>query len=177
MEEFKFTGDWNPKVTLKELTKLGHENMFSPNAIMQWIRDVYEDHKSNKVQFRIDPAENSNQFPEEIQINAINYIIKNEHEIYSQIYDQLLNTIYPHYSQLYDEDIQEYAPLKTIDDMPKVLGLTDIRIELVGSDEIAWSIYNFEWKGEEEHGLSMLFEGSKFMKHDSAGNMWIDDLL
>ncbi|MFM2393939.1 MAG: hypothetical protein RLZZ546_1921 [Bacteroidota bacterium] len=177
MEEFKFTGNWNPKVTLNELTKLGHEDMFSPNAIMQWIRDIYEDHKSNKVQFRIYPAMNSNQYPEEIQINAINYIINNEQIIYSQIYDNLINIIYPHYSASYEEDIQEYAPLKSIDDMPKVLGLTDISIEVIGSDEIAWSIYKFEWKGDEEHGLSMLFEGSKFIKHDSAGDMWIDELI
>jgi len=103
--------------------------------------------------------------------------LNNEQKIYHEIYTNLKETIYPYYSELIEDNIQEYAPLNKIEDLPNVLGLVQIQVNLMSKNEMAWSTYMFEWKGEEEHGLSMLFEGSKFLKHDGAGDMWYDGVI
>ncbi len=177
MKEYKFKKNWMPKLKLEVLTKLGSKEMFSPNGYQRWIRDLYEDHKANKVQIRIEDAKNENDIPEKSQLNAINYILNNEQNIYQEIYKTLTEIIYPYYSDLLEEDIQEYAPLNKIKDMPKVLGLVQIQVNLMSENEMAWSTYMFEWKGEEEHGLSILFEGAKYLKHDGAGDMWYDGVI
>lgn len=177
MTKFEFNKSWIPKLELKVLTRLGDEAMFSPKAYQQWIRDLYHDHKSNKVQFRIEAARNNNDIPEISQIKAIEFILNNEEEIYKNIYQNLIDVVYPYYSELFEEDIQEYAPLNDIEKLPKVLGLIQITVNIMNRNQIAWTTYMFEWKGEEEHGLSMLFEGSKFLKHSGAGDMWFDEIV
>lgn len=177
MIEFKFEKSWHPKIKLNTLTNLGSSEMFNPDGYQKWIRDLYKDHQNNIVQFRIEDAQNDNDIPEESQLNAINYIINNEQEIYQNIYKCLVGIIYPYYSDLFEENIQEFAPLEKIEDLPNVLGLVQIQINLMSKNGMAWSTYMFEWKGEKEHGLSILFEGAKYLKHDGAGDMWYDGLI
>ena len=95
MTEFKFEKSWHPKIKLNTLTNLGSSEMFNPNGYQKWIRDLYKDHQNNIVQFRIEDAQNHNDIPEESQLNAINYILNNEQEIYQNIYKCLVEVIYP----------------------------------------------------------------------------------
>jgi len=177
MIQYEFERNWNPKIHVTTLSKLGSSDMFKADHRLNWIRTLYEDHQLNKVQFRIEAAKNENDVPEKSQLNAINYILNNEKKIYQSIYENLIQVVYPYYSELYEEDLQEYAPLSKIDNLPKVLGLVEITVNLMNQNDTAWCTYMFQWKGEEEHGLSMLFEGSKFLKHSGAGDMWFNEIV
>lgn len=177
MKSFNFNKSWLPKINLETLTKLGNEKIFNPKSHLEWIRTLYDDHKNQKIQLRIEAARNENDIPEEYQINAIEYILNNEKEIYQQIYENLKNKIYPYYSELLEEELEKDFPIDNLEMMPDVLGLIEIQVTLMHRNNMAWCTYIFEWQGEQEHGLSMLFEGSKFLKHDSAGDMWFSGIV
>ena len=177
MNKFEFNGNWTPKINLEILTKLGSDYMFNPTHHLKWIRNLHADHKNKIIQFRIDAARNDNDIPEPDQLNAIDFILNNESKIYHQIFTNLKTIIYPFYSDLFGEDLQLEFPLDKIDALPEVLGLIEIQVHQISKNNVAWCTYMFKWKGEQEHGLSMLFEGDHFLKHAPAGDMWFEDLL
>ena len=85
--------------------------------------------------------------------------------------------VYPYYGELVGENYQEHNPLNTVQDLENCLAINEIMVDFIGKENIAWVTYIFESNVDPEHGLSMLFQGSKFMKHDSAYDMMYQDLL
>lgn len=177
MKEFSFTGNWSPKVQVSVLSQLGNELMFRPNHHLKWIRELYQNHQNNLIQCHIHAAKNENDVPETYQLEAINFLLNNEDLIIESIYDNLKSIVYPYYNELFDVNLETDIPLEDSKDLKASLGLIDVEMNLAETNGLGWTTYNFEWKGEDEHGLSMLFCGAKFLKHEPAGNMWFGGLV
>lgn len=177
MKKYNFDGNWNTKIKLPLISKLSSPEIFNPTSHLFWIRTKYEELQNSLVEVKFFDKKNENEYPEENQISAIEYILNNEDEIYNSIYEVVRDIIYPYFEELSGENLHQYYPLKKIEDLPSVLGIRDIGIEYYIDKKIGWTTFNFSFMGDQEHGLSLLFEGKKFLKHDSVYEMVYDGLI
>lgn len=177
MTQFEFKGNWKTKLNLPLLSTLRHSKFYKRDSHLEWIRNKANSLDNQLVDLNIRDAPNKNENPELIQINAINHIVKNEEDILNNIYQVMKEQIYPYYGELVGEDYQEQDPLNKVQDLENCLAINEIMIDFIGKEDIAWVTYIFESNVDPEHGLSMLFQGSKFLKHDSAYDMMYQELL
>lgn len=177
MREFEFKGKWKTKVNLPILSVLRHSKFYKRDSHLEWIRDKANSLDNQLVDLNIRDAPNKNEHPELIQLDAINHILQNENDILNEIFRVMKEIVYPYYGDLVGEDYQEQDPLKEVNDLKDCLAINEIMVDFIGKENIAWVTYIFESNVDPEHGLSMLFQGSKFLKHDSAYDMMYQDLL
>lgn len=177
MKTFEFDGQWKTKIELPLFSKLRDPFFINPTSHHESVRDQASALRQNIVDLKIADAPNKNEYPEEIQLTAINYLINNEHEIYAEVFRVTKEIVYPHYSELCGENFSEHAPLNSTEDLPIALGINEIYIDFIGKNDIAWITFGFGANVDPEHGLSMLFERDQFLKHESQYDMNYKDLL
>lgn len=85
--------------------------------------------------------------------------------------------IYPYYEEIVGWNFRDEYPLDSIADLKYCIGINDILIDYIEGKEIAWTTYTFESILDNEHGLSLLFEGTKFLKHASANGIDYESIL
>ena len=177
MKSFEFKGAWKTQLKLPSFAQLRDSEFYDINSNQDWIKEKAEALENNLVDVKFNDAPNNNELPELIQINAVNFILNNEHEILDEIFNVMKNIIYPYFNKIAGWNFQEEYPLNSKDDLKYCLGINEIMIDFIGSDKIAWTTYIFESILDSEHGLSILFEGKRFIKHDSAYDMNYKSLL
>lgn len=169
MIEYSFKGNWKDELELNYFTRLD-SNKFNSSP-----KDLL---KSGKVPFLIWDERTMNPDPLEEQINALNFILKNEEKVYKSLFNSLKEVIIPDAKKYYDlenedeEIIQNWFPkINSIDDMKEIVGIYEIQIEMQHKNGIAWTSFLFDFSADQEHGLKMTFEGDNFLNFsDSDGN-------
>lgn len=177
MTEFKFEGHWKTKIKLPMISELRHSKFYKRDSHLEWIRNKANSLDNQLVDLNIRDAPNKNEYPERLQIDAINHLIQNEKEILQEIFRIMKEEVYPYYGELVGEDYQEHEPLNEVKDLNGCLAINEIMVDFIGQENLAWVTFIFESNVDPEHGLSMLFQGSKFLKHDSAYDMMYQELL
>ena len=177
MAQYEFTGEWKSQFYLPYFSTLCHSKFYEKNSHLDWIRMKARSLERNLVDIDIRDAPNMNEYPETNQVNAINHILENEEEILTEIYHVMKEEVYPYYSKLVGVNYQDHDPLNEVKNLKNCLAINEIVIDFIGKNGMAWVTYNFKSNVDPEHGLSMLFEGSKFLKYDSAYEMMYQDLL
>ena len=177
MKEFEFKGEWKTQINLPLFSALSHSKFYNRDSQVAWIIDKTNSLDNQLVDLTIQDAPNKNEYPEAIQIEAINHILNNEKEILAEIFRVMKEIIYPYYGGLVGADFEEHNPLNEIQDLENCLAISEIMVDFIGKENLAWVTYIFKSNVDHEHGLSMLFQGSTFLKHDSAYDMMYQELL
>lgn len=173
MNKFEFNGDWKIKIDSKWFCNLRSELFFPRNSGLHWKQEVYNSLSNGKIIVEINDERNDNIEPEIQQINTINYIIENEELIYKNVFNAFKNKVVEDYKsyEYYPIEEQTFHLIQSIDQLPNHLGLIDVTITLCYESDYAFYILNFEFDGDWEHGLSMIFNRNQFLSYGETGSV------
>ncbi len=179
MKSFEFKGDWETSIDSDYFCELKSEIFFRLDSGIESKRINYHLLRNKKIVLIISDERNDNIEPEQEQLNTINYILNNEKGIYHKAFESFKNKIveefksYPYFSF---ED-QTFHLIERIEQLPNHLGIYDITISNFYVDDYALFTLNFEFDGDFEHGLCMVFNKDKFLRHDEIGSLSYEGLV
>lgn len=179
MKEFSFNGDWRTTIESNWLCKLRSDKFYKPDSHLEWRRNLYKTLHSGKVVLHITDEINENIEPEKEQSNTINYILNNEEKIFNKIYEVFKNNVIKYFLSYehYPMEDQTFHLIKSIEELPNHLGLNEISISNCYKDGYALYVLNFEFDGDDEHGLCMVFQKDEFLRHDEIGGLSFEGLI
>jgi len=179
MKKFEFKGDWETLIDSEYFCQLKSEIFFRLDSGIESRRINYHLLRSKKITLIISDERNDNIEPEQEQLNTINYILNNEKEIYNKVFESFKNKIveaFKSYPYFPFED-QTFHLIERIEQLPNHLGINDITITNFYDGNYALFTINFEFDGDFEHGLSMVFNRDKFLRHDEIGSISYEGLV
>jgi len=151
MNEFKFNGDWEFSLKLNEFSKLKAAS-----------KTQYEG--SDLTQFKIIDYRSYDPDPLAQQIAAINFIINNEAAFIESILLASHN-INAHYIERSGEDDWIPKPLN-VESLGQLLSIGTISILTEHKDNVAYIQMDCGYKGDEEHGLTIVMHKHRLIGHD-----------
>ncbi len=167
MRKFEFTGDWTTVIELDQLSHLDYDGWGiknEPNSLVELVIDE---------RINVDP------YPTPEQIATIEFVMNNQAAIYQSIFKALKEVVYPHWETIdnnyWDDD--DVPSLETIEDTRSFLGLTGISLKPLVIERLALTTYHFDCHFDNEHGLSMVFHGDKFLGYGEAYNVDYEKFL
>lgn len=153
MNEYSFTGDWEFKMRLEELSDL-----FTFDLIDSPKR------KREQVDIKILDVKDDNPVPESQQIETINYLINNQEKIVNGIFITLQEKIIPHYKSVHGDDSDIFTPINSKNDLSNYLGISSITIFNRFKNDIAYVMLYFNsFRCDLEHGLNLIFHRDRFI--------------
>lgn len=179
MKKFEFKGDWETSIESDYFWQLNSEFFFRLDSGIESRRIKYQLLQNRKIKLIICDERNDNIDPEPEQLNTINYILNNEEEIYNKVFESFKNKIvedfisYPFLLL----DGQTFHLIERIEQLPNHLGINDITITNFYDADYALFTINFEFDGNYENGLSMVFNRDKFLIHDEKSMLSYQGLV
>lgn len=114
--------------------------------------------EGDKIKIRIESYDNT-ELPNENQIKAFEFVVKNESEILDGIWEYYQNLVLPIYQSATDIEKDEIANNKL--ELSKVFGVKAIEITPFDSYNSIYFLIEFDFKYDCEHGLYLLFKNNK----------------
>lgn len=179
MKKFEFKGDWETSFDSDFFWQLKSEKFFRLDSGIESARINYQLLQNRKITLIICDERNDNIGPEPEQLNTINYILNNEEEIYNKVFESFKNKIveeaisYPFLLL----DGQTFHLIERIEQLPNHLGINDITITNFYDADYALFTINFEFDGNYQNGLSMVFNREKFLRHDEKNMLSYQGLV
>jgi hypothetical protein len=179
MKKFEFKGDWETSIDSDYFSLLKSEIFFRSDSGIESRRINYHLLRSKKIALIICDEKNDNIEPEPQQINTINYILNHEEEIYNKVFESFKNKIVNVFksSPYFPSEDQTFHLIERIEQLPNHLGINDITITNFYDNDYALFTINFEFDGDFEHGLCMVFNRDIFLKHDEIGSLSFEGLV
>lgn len=172
MNRFKFKGDYQDSIESKFFYKLSSDKFFKFESLKQHQKELI----NGRIKLHITDERTVEYDPAVEQLTAINYFLENEEEIYNQVYKLVKEKILPkeqtHYNtDDYDEEeLNWWFPnLNSVEGLKEVIGFRTLRIDILYRNKIALTYLDFEFSADEEHGLTIVFEGNKFLDYGPFG--------
>lgn len=144
-DAFVFNGDWYTEITLRDFAKWNHPDL---------VRYDFDKEKANFT-LTIYDEHNSNPDPEGFQMNAIDFLQKNQGEIIKSLYPFIKEKVYPFYQEfiLYEDYPEAYPALNSPADLYNLLAINEVIIHKLHKGEHAYYILGFNCTIDYEHGL------------------------
>lgn len=158
--KYDFDGNWKFEKEFKILSEFNYRCFHSPRPIPR------------KILIEIEDEIDYNPDPEPAQIKALEFILRNEEQLYGKIFKVLKDIVVPEMIANPDYELEDYdiPELQNIDDAKKFIGLTCIVIDVYYSCGKALTCFYFDFYLEEEHGLCMIFRESEFLGYCGIGD-------
>lgn len=166
MDHYRFNGDWKFDLKLKKLSQLHSEEW-------PWYNNLKihrEKLIAGYIPFNIFPKRNYNPDPSIEQINTITYIIENEVSLKKKLFLILTKEVNFFYSKI-NKNTDWLPQLNSIDDLGKLVIIYEISILTESKDGYAYYQLDFNYKGDEEHGLALVLHKEKLIEYSGIGDM------
>lgn len=163
---FEFNGDWKFDLELEELSKLHSDNWFSSE------KQIAHKTKLNNglVPFQIIDTRNYEPDPTYGQIQTIDFIINNQHQILESLYQEIKNQINPWYAEACGE--YDWIPkLESKLDLGLHLGIHNIQVLPDEKEHLCYYRIDAEYIGDQEHGLALVLHENEVIGHSGLGSM------
>ena len=167
MKNFTFDGNWGGFLKLEKLSRFNRDDFFDLPHLKNKLNQGLVSYKIQD-EFNLDPN------PSSIQVAAIDYILNNEDKIITTIFETLRDIVSP---WELNKSGWELPELNTEADLINVIGTVGIKIDSIGRNEVAWTLFYFEYYGDPEHGLCICLERNKFMAFSSYVDYDHDEIL
>ena len=163
--KYEFKGNWEDELYLPQLASLIDDSFLNSRNYekgqIQRIKDGF-------IRFKIIKHKNSILGPFPCQLKVIQYIFDNEDVIFNTLYLYVKDVLYAQPEKFIGiEDVTDYwfPKLDVEKDLSKTLAILSIEIFWHAPDSISWTVINFLFSAEEEHGLSLLIERDKVLAY------------
>ena len=180
MKTFEFKGEFQDLIESQFFCALNSDKFFKYES----LKTHQEELQSGNVKLHITDERIIDYDPAIEQINAINHFLNNEEIIYQQVYKVVKEKILPNEKSYYSQDDYNaeeldwwFPELKSIEDLQQVLGFRTLRIDILYRKQIALTYFDFEFSADEEHGLTLVFEGNKFLDYGPFGGFDPQNML
>lgn len=179
MSNFNFVGDWEILVNLPVLSQLNSSKFFPHDSRLEWKSTKSKNLANRLVEVKINDLRNEDPDPTPEQLEAMGFIIDNEKHMYQVVYDAFKNVAIPDFLSYQHFPLEDntFHKIASIEELPQHLGIDSINITTFATGKYAFSIFNFAFSGDHEHGLCMVFDGDKFLRHDEIGSLTFEGLV
>jgi hypothetical protein len=165
-DTYHFGGDWRFNLRLPEFSKIHSEYWFG-NGRGNKLLDILE---NGYVPFGIIDERTYDPEPTEPQSNAIHYLIENESSLVESIFKMFKDHINKQYVEWCGED--EWIPeLNTYQDLGNLLRIYGIMILPENKDQVSYIQLDFEYRGDEEHGIAVIIHKDRLIGFSGIGDM------
>jgi hypothetical protein len=162
MKEYIFKGDWSFDIYLPEFSKL--------HSIKWFASENKTKLENGFVPFRICDERTYETDPTSQQIRAIEYLLKNEKQIITSLFQAFKHEINKFYVDVWRED--DWIPeLNTVEDLGKLIGIYNIIVLTNHKDNISYIEIDFAYLGDEEHGLAVVIHMERLVGYSGIGDM------
>lgn len=166
IDKYEFDGDWEFNLKLPSLSKIQSDYWFRHhrnNDFQNLLNEGY-------VPFSIWGERTYDPDPTESQTNAIKYLIKNEKEVVKSLFKIFVEEINPKHVEWCGED--DWIPkLESENDLGRLVKINSIGIIATEKENQSFVQINFEYKGDEEHGLAMILHKQSLIGFSGIGDM------
>jgi len=169
MSNFEFIGDWSFNAPLNTLSKIDSD---------YWHFNVkHTEHTEllakGLVPLTIVDKRDYNPEPLTEQIQAVDFIFSNEAKLTNAITEHFIKNINPFYVEACGEN--NWVPAKlNASNLGELLRITSIRVTAESKSDTAYSIFEFEYKGDEEHGIAVVLDKIRLVGFDGIGDLGFD---
>jgi hypothetical protein len=167
LDAYRFSGDWSFDLLLPQMAKLHygiggkyHERMitFFTNLEQGYMPVTIQDERN----YEPDPTQ--------AQEATIQYIIVKEQEVVEALFKAFQEVINPYYVEACGEDY--WIPeMRQASDLKKLIGFSSIIILAEYKEGMAYYEVRCEYKGDEEHGLSVVMYKDQLIGYSGMGDM------
>ncbi|PHN00567.1 DUF6985 domain-containing protein [Flavilitoribacter nigricans] len=165
-ETYQFDGDWEFNLRLPEFSKIHSDYWFRNrrrNELLQILENGY-------VPFQIFDERTYEPEPTEPQKNSIHYLIENENSLVESIFRIFKDQINKQYVEWCGED--DWIPeLNTYEDLGKLARINSIQVLSKNKSHISYMRIDFEYKGDEEHGIAIILHKDQLIGFSGIGDM------
>lgn len=161
---YQFNGDWEFNLKLPQFSKIYSDYWFRyKNNTLDLLKNGY-------VPFQIVDERSYDPEPTEAQKKAINYLIKHECSLVESIFNIFINDINQQYVEWYGES--DWIPtLDTYKDFGKLVKINSIQILSDNKNQISYTRIDFEFLGDEEHGIAIILHKDQLIGFSGIGDM------
>lgn len=169
MSNFEFIGDWSFNAQLDTLSKID-SNYWQFN-------EKWKEHTAllSKGLVPLTIVDKRDYDPEPLpeQILALNFLLSNESKLLDKITKCFIEKINPFYVDACGED--GWIPLSlNKSNIGELLRITSIRVTKESKNGVAYTIFGFEYRGDEEHGIAVVLNESRFVGFSSLDDLGFD---
>lgn len=166
MDKYQFKGDWAFNLRLPGFSKIYSDYWFK-NRRKNDLLDVLE---RGYVPFKIIDERTYEPEPTESQNNTIDYLIENEHSLVESIFEVFKGQINKQHVEWCGEE--EWIPeLDTVRDFGKLARIDNIQILTDNKDQFSYLRIDFEYLGDEEHGIAIILHKDQLVGFSGIGDM------
>lgn len=163
---YQFDGDWEFNLRLPKLSQIYDEIWFG-KGIRTPLLDTLE---QGYVPFQIFDERTYDPDPTDAQNNAIHYLVKNENVLLQSLFSIFKNQINPKFVEWCGED--EWIPeLHSHHDFGKLARINNIQVLTHHKSNVAYLRIDFEYKGDEEHGIAIVLHQDQLIGFAGIGDM------
>lgn len=164
MIEFTFDSLNTTTIELTQLTQKETPNVFGSRTELNRKKGLAD------VAFFNAAGLDYTQEPAVEQLNAINYIKENQQELINILYNYTKNVLYPEHMKLIDIDEISFPIVHGPHELYKTLGIRTIYVFPQSKEDIAYVMIDFEFTGDFEHGVHIVFHKSRILGWESDLN-------
>lgn len=152
---FQFTGDWEFAYELKAFEGF--------QSRLDYYRPKQSEIKNENVIFLIHEIENLDPDPAIEQLNSINYIIENQYEIRTLLFEGLTKN-YLKFKEKYDDGSDDFPELNSFEDFKKGFKILNIHILIPSKNNFSYVGFELGSNWDEEHGIGFLLNKDEIIK-------------
>ena len=167
MDKFVFNGDWKFEIDLPILSKINGKHWYGSNPNHPTNQRLL----SGKVLIEIVDRRDDDPDPEQVQLNAIEYIRSNEKALVESLIDHLNRVVNPAYHG-YCGDEELLKNVSNIEDLGQAIRMSEIQILNSEKDDLAYFAFMMEYIGDYEHGLVLTYYKDRLLGF--AGSCEVD---
>ena len=171
MSNFEFIGDWSFNAQLDTLSKIDSD---------YWhFNEKRKEHTElltkGLVPLTIVDKRDYNPEPLPEQILALNFLLSNESNLLDVITKCFIEKINPFYVEACGED--DWIPLSLCkSNLGELLRITSIRVTKESKNGVAYTIFEFEYRGDEEHGIAVVLNETRLVGFGGLGDLGFDEI-
>lgn len=171
MSNFEFIGDWSFNAQLDTLSQIDSD---------YWhFNEKRKEHTEllakGLVPLTIVDKRDYNPEPLPEQILAINFLLSSETNLLDAITKCFIEKINPFYVEACGEN--DWIPLSlSKSNLGELLRITSIMVTKESKNGIAYTIFEFEYRGDEEHGIAVVINETRLVGFGGIGDLGFDDI-
>jgi len=169
MPEFIFKGDWSFNIPLEKISKVDSDSWHYNEKSIEFSNLLSE----GVVPFIISDVRNFDPDPFPEQLMAINYLINNEQAILDSVFDYFDKTVNPFFAEACG--VWDWIPKQlSSNNLGQLLRINSITISDEFLEDCAYSYLEFEYKGDEEHGVVIILHKNRAIGFTDIGSFNTD---
>lgn len=168
MELFTFNGDWNTTILLPIFSK----KLDNPSFGHHMDKEIKA---QDRFRMRIVDTEDDSPEPTAAQMAAIWFVQQHQEDLLKSVFEYHQSVLFPHFKEVTgfsaEENPEFYPPFETVANLKNVVGFSELIIETLEKDGLAYFTLGFDWLLDQEHGLCVQMHGIRVIGHGGWGNL------